>query len=589
MEPTPQQEPQSVETAVLEDQRYFQERLTSMGNIEQAYPKFSNSLSIAEFRAKYESLENGAHDESIIECLAGRVYSKRESGKKLVFYQLQQRGVALQVMADARLHAMEKSFRDQHALVHRGDIIGIRGHPGKSRRGELSIFPTEVHILAPCLHMLPRQLRDKEIMRRQRYLDLMINGCDTFIKRSHVVRTMRRFLEDRGFYEVETPTQEVLPGGASAKPFMTHHNELDLDLYLRIAPELYLKRLIVGGMDRVFEIGRLYRNEGIDMTHNPEFTTCEFYMAFADYNDLMDLTEELVCQMVHEITGGSDILELKNFKKADGSPLSINFARPWRRLPFIPTLEEKTGVTFPAQLDTDEARDFIDRLCVEHNVQVTNPRTTGRMLDKMLDHFCDCIDPTFVTDHPAILSPLAKYKPDNPQITERFELMINNIEFCNAYTELNNPLVQRARFSQQAKAKAQGDDEAQFFDEDFCVALEYGLPPTAGWGLGIDRLAMLLTDNPAIQDVILFPTMRPQAPATLVVPQEDAEPSAANAKKGAKPAAAAQPEQPKLNKKARRALAKAEAAAKYKAEQAARAAEAAEVAEAAETQPAEEN
>ena len=499
--------------------QYFENRCKAILKLRESkspnpYPhKFKVDMSLPHFIEKYSKLKEGERESQVIQ-VSGRLHNIRHSSKNLIFYDLHAENCKIQIMASAQ--DSERDFESAHSLLKRGDIVGVKGFAGKSKRGELSIFPKDVQLLTPCLRMLPKSnygFTNQESRYRMRYLDLIMNSHvrEKFITRAKIINYLRKFLDNQGFLEVETPMMNMIAGGATAKPFVTHHNDLKLDLFMRIAPELYLKQLVVGGLDRVYEIGRQFRNEQIDLTHNPEFTTCEFYMAYADMYDLMDMTESFLSGLVKTVTGGYKVKY--HPQGPGGEEWEIDFSPPFRRVSMIPELERLLKVTFPSgeELGTEKGTAFLDDLCKKFNVDCSHPRTSARLLDKLVGEYIEsqCINPTFITEHPQMMSPLAKAHRSLPGLCERFECFVATKEICNAYTELNDPFDQRERFEQQAKDKAMGDDEAQLVDETFCNALEYGLPPTGGWGMGIDRLTMFLTDSNNIKEVLPFPAMKP--------------------------------------------------------------------------------
>lgn len=449
-----------------------------------------------EIQDRFEELENKDV------CIAGRLMSWRDMGKAS-FIDVHDKTGRMQVYVKID-QVGEESYQDMKASWDLGDIVGVKGYVFKTRRGEISVHATGIQLLSKSLLPLPEKfhgLKDTDLRYRQRYLDLIVNPevKDTFLKRSKIISEIRSFLDEQAFLEVETPVLHGIAGGASARPFITHHNSLDMDMYLRIALELYLKRLIVGGFDRVYEIGRTFRNEGMDTRHNPEFTMLELYQAYTDYNGMMDLTENLIRTVAKKVLGTAQIVY-------DG--IEIDLDKPFERLSMVEAVRRYSGVDFDQIQTLEEAR----AVAKEHHLQYEERHKKGDILNLFFEEYCEekLVQPTFLMNHPTDISPLAKKMPGNPEYTERFELFIVGREHANAFSELNDPIDQRARFEAQAALKAAGDDEACDVDEDFLTALEYGMPPTGGLGIGIDRLVMLLTNAASIRDVLLFPTMKPR-------------------------------------------------------------------------------
>jgi lysyl-tRNA synthetase class 2 len=431
--------------------------------------------------------------------VAGRILARRSFGKA-AFIQLQDRKGRIQVYVKkddigAEAFASFESFDI-------GDIIGVEGFPFRTKTGELSLHAKQVRLLVKSLHPLPEKfhgLTDLETRYRQRYVDLIVNpeSRDVFIKRSRIVNLIRGFMAGRDFLEVETPMMQPIPGGAAARPFITHHNALDMQLFLRIAPELYLKRLVVGGLERVFEINRNFRNEGISVRHNPEFTMMEFYQAYATYEELMDFTEELFCHVAQEVLGTLDFL-------CQGNEISFN--RPWKRLTVREAILEYGDIDAMQLDDRDLALAYARSIGLDLSQDIGYGKLIMEIFEEVAEH--KLIQPTFITAYPTEVSPLSRKNDHNPYIVDRFELIIGGREIANAFSELNDPVDQKERFLSQVAEKNKGDEEAHYMDEDYVRALEYGMPPAAGEGIGIDRLVMLLTDSASIRDVILFPQLR---------------------------------------------------------------------------------
>ena len=447
-----------------------------------------------------EIVENFEEFEDKSVTIAGRVMARRGHGK-VTFLDIQDSTGRIQ--AFLKIDNLGDEYNDVK-LLDIGDIVGITGEVFKTKMGEVSVRAENFKILTKSLQILPEKwhgLQDQDLKYRQRYVDLIMNPSikETFLKRNRIIKEIRNYLDDRGFLEVETPTLNTIAGGANARPFITHHNTLDIDMYLRIANELYLKRLVVGGFDKVYEMGKMFRNEGMDTTHNPEYTAMEVYAAYQDYNDMMELTENLVATVAEKVLG-------KTVIEYDG--VELDLTPPWRRISMVEAVKEYAGVDFE-NIETDEEA---VKVAEEKGLTLEpSKKTRGNIINEFFEEFCEehMIQPTFVTGHPVDISPLAKRNPEDPRYTNRFEAFINTKEIANAFSELNDPIDQRERFTAQIEAKRLGDDEAHPMDEDFLNAIEVGLPPTGGLGIGIDRLIMFLTGETSIRDVILFPTMKP--------------------------------------------------------------------------------
>ena len=433
--------------------------------------------------------------------IAGRIMSKRRHGKA-GFANLQD--LSGQIQLYIRQDDLGEEKYDLFKKLDMGDILGIQGEVFRTQKGEISVHVHDLVYLSKSLNPLPEKwhgLKDVELRYRQRYVDLIVNPevKDVFIKRSRIIKEIRNYLDAKGFLEVETPMMQPIPGGAAARPFITHHNALNMELYLRIAPELYLKRLIVGGLEKVYEINRNFRNEGISTKHNPEFTMLELYQAYADFGDMMDLTEDLISNTVEKINGS---------KQVDFEGEIVDFTGPWQRISMLDAIKQYTGVDFHTVLDDTGARQAAAKLGLE----VHDGDNRGELINLIFEEFVEehLVQPTFIYGHPVEISPLAKRNAENPAFTDRFELFIMRREIANAFSELNDPIDQKGRFQKQVEKRASGDGEAHMMDEDYINALEYGMPPAGGLGIGIDRLVMLITASSSIRDVILFPTLRPR-------------------------------------------------------------------------------
>lgn len=455
--------------------------------------KYEKTVLAKDIVDKYAELENTEV------CIAGRLVSKRVMGKAS-FANLLDGSGKMQLYV-SRNDIGDEPYAD-FKKMDIGDIIGVKGIVFTTKMGEISVHATEVVLLSKSLLPLPEKyhgLKDTDLRYRQRYVDLIANPevKQTFVMRSKIIKEIRNFLDEKGFLEVDTPILNSIPGGGAARPFATFHNTLGLEMFMRIAPELYLKRLIVGGFEKVYEMGRQFRNEGMDTKHNPEFTTIELYQAYVDYNDIMNLTEDLFCHVADKVLGTQELTY-------QGEAVSLK--KPWRRISMMDAVKEYAGIDF----NTEDMEQIIVQ-AKSKGIDLDKDITWGKALAEVFDQRVEdkLVQPTFITDYPVEISPLAKRKPSNPKLTERFELFITARELANAFSELNDPIDQKQRFLAQVKEREKGDEEAQMMDEDFVNALMYGMPPTGGLGIGVDRMVMLYTDQPSIRDVLLFPTMKP--------------------------------------------------------------------------------
>ena len=509
--------------------RVRREKLTALqqaGNDPFAQTRFDRTVYAQQIAEQFDQLEEKPV------AVAGRIMSKRSMGKAS-FFDIADASGKIQIYI--KLNVIGEETYEQFKKWDIGDIVGVNGEVFRTKHGEISIRATKAVLLSKSLLPLPEKfhgLTNTDLRYRQRYVDLIVNPevRDVFVKRSLIIRELRTFLDSKGYLEVETPVLHNIAGGAAARPFITHHNSLNIDMYLRIALELHLKRLIVGGFDKVYEIGRVFRNEGMDTKHNPEFTMLEFYQAYSNYEDVMNLTEEMLRYVAQKVLGTTTVVY---------GDQEIDLGKPFARISMVEAVKKYTGVDFDAIQTLEEAR----AAAKEHHIQYEERHLKGDILNLFFDEFVEdkLIQPTFLTGHPVEISPLSKRDAAHPGYTERFELFITSREFANAFSELNDPIDQKARFEHQLELKAQGDEEATDMDNDFITALEYGLPPTGGFGMGVDRLVMLLTNQPSIRDVLLFPTMKPTAeelakkasaqpaPATQPTAVQPAEPVAVSA------------------------------------------------------------